>query len=88
MKRDPYRRRSQLGSWMTRYGVRRLTKTMIAAGEPVTEMAVYNWLAGRHVPRTSSAIAIVSISRGRVSLEDIFRHRRLMARRQAPPRQG
>lgn len=79
MRREPRRWRTRFGSWVRGYGVHRLAQGLRDAGQPVTETAIYNWLGGRHVPRADSAIAIVSLSRGRVQVADVLRHRALLA---------
>lgn len=75
MVRDPIRRRTSFGRWVTRYQVPRLVQTINARGIPLTSHTVYDWIAGRHAPRPPYAAAIVEISGGRVSFSDIYRHR-------------
>jgi hypothetical protein len=81
MRRDQRRWRTRFGSWVGRVGVPVLTEKLRSAGQPVTSKAVYNWLAGDHAPRPACADAIVAISRGRVGLADVYRHRAVIARR-------
>lgn len=71
----PARWRTHFGQWVSAYGVRRLTSQLTSAGRPVTEQAVYQWVAGTTVPRPEHAIVIVQASCGQVSLDDVYRHR-------------
>ena len=75
MIRDPVRRRTSFGRWVSDYRVSRLLKTLDARGMPLTSHTVYDWIAGRHAPRPTYAAAIVEISGGRLSFADIYRHR-------------
>lgn len=86
MRRERRRWRTRFGSWVDRVGVSTLTERLRSAGHPVTRKAVYNWLAGEHAPRPACAAAIVSISRGRVGLADVYGHRaRVFSRSVAAP---
>ncbi len=67
--------RTPLGSFVEEYGIARLTADLAAAGQPVTRTAVYNWLAGTHLPRPERALAISELSGGRVSVADVYRQR-------------
>lgn len=75
MRRSPRRWRTSFGRWVGHVGVARLTTELRSLGEPITQKAVYNWLAGERTPRPSSAVAMVRISRGRLALVDVYRHR-------------
>ena len=75
MRRAPRRWNTPLGRWVCDFGVRRLTDEMRAAGEPVTPGAVYKWVAGDHAPRARHATIITRVSRGRLSMDDIYRRR-------------
>lgn len=81
MRREPRRWRTRFGSWVGSVGVERLTLELCSAGQTVTPKAVYNWLAGEHAPRPHCAAAMVQISRGRIGLADVYRHREVIARR-------
>ena len=80
LHRSPQRWRTHFGQWVGAYGVRRLTGELSTAGRPVTENAVYKWVAGTTVPRPEHAVVIVEASCGQVSLEDVYRHRGCMER--------
>jgi hypothetical protein len=74
--RDVSRWRSPFASWVRGYGTRRLVHQLTRRGCPVTQLAVYHWVAGRCSPRADHALAIVSASRGRLRLEDVYASRR------------
>jgi hypothetical protein len=75
----PPRRRSRwtthFGSWIASVTVFKVQEALADTGHPVTEQAVYHWLAGTATPRTAHAVALVRMSEGRISLDDIVRHR-------------
>ena len=68
MHRDPRRWRTRLGRWVEGYTVR-----VLAPRVGVTPKRIYGWLGGDGVPR-DRAIAMVELSRGALTLEDVFRH--------------
>ena len=81
--RDPMRRsaarwRTPFGRWVQTVGVSQLTHQLCSAGQPVTQKAVYNWLAGERVPRPDRATAMARISEGDITLEDVYQHRSLV----------
>lgn len=79
MRRRVSRWKTGFGSWVSDYGVSRLIRDLDAVGEPVTNKAVYMWVAGSTLPRPRTAVRLVQLSGGAVSLEDIYRHRALVA---------
>lgn len=79
MRREPRRWRTSFGRFVRSVGVERLTIQLRSAGQPITRNAVYNWLAGDHAPRPEAAAAIVRLSRGRLQLAEIYRHREKLA---------
>jgi len=81
MRRCTARWRTSFGRFVADVGVSRLTTQLRSLGEPITEKAVYNWLAGAHAPRPGCATALVRISRGRIGLADVYRHRREVGER-------
>ncbi len=85
MQRVQRRWKTTFGSWVMDYGVRRLVRGLEAHGQPVTEKAVYHWISGRHAPRGGHALAIVRLSRGRLSLEDVLRQGQLATVGRAVP---
>jgi hypothetical protein len=76
MKRAAGRWRTTFGSWVGSVGVTRVVIDLRASGHPVTPGAVYHWVAGRAIPTLPLAGALVRLSEGRVSLDDILQHRR------------
>lgn len=78
MRREPRRWRTSFGRFVRSTGVDSLAEKLSTAGQPVTRKAIYNWLAGDHAPRPHCAAAIVQISRGRIVLEDVYRHRQVV----------
>lgn len=83
MRRVSSRWRTPLGQFVSDFGVQRLTRELASAGVPVTQKAVYHWLAGSHAPRPTHAAAIARVSAGRVSVEDVYRHRDVVVRSSA-----
>jgi hypothetical protein len=64
------------GSWVRGFTVARLVSALRAGGHTATRAAVHHWVAGRAIPQPrAKALAIVELSRGSVSLEDIYRQR-------------
>ena len=85
MRRRPARWATPFAAWVSDYGVGRLRTELACLGQPVTQGAIYSWLSGRGTPRLPLAIAVVSISRGAVTAEDIVRHRETIAPRTGTP---
>jgi len=81
-KRVPYRWQTEFGRWVNDFGVPRIVRAL--AHDPdlrITNQAVYEWLQG-HAPRPARAVALVEMSRGRLTLEAIYQHGREV--RQSP----
>ena len=75
-RRVPSRWETDFGRWVGDFGVPQIVKAL--AHDPdlrVTNQAVYEWLQG-HPPRPARAMALVELSRGRLTLEVIYRHGR------------
>lgn len=73
-KRTPYRWQTEFGRWVADFGVPRIVAGL--AHDPdlrVTNQAVYEWLQG-HAPSPARAMALVEMSRGRLTLEAIYQH--------------
>lgn len=85
MTNAPLRWNTRFGRWVSRYRVSRLTVDLAARGVPVTPHAVYDWIAARRAPRPTCAAAIVEISGGKLSFDDIYRHRAEIAARLSDP---
>lgn len=73
--RSTPRWKTRLGRWIADYGAPRLAGALSRAEHPTTTKAVHEWLAGRSSPTLERAVEISRISRGKVSVEDIHRHR-------------
>ena len=79
-KRDPERWQTDFGRWVAEFGVPRIVAGL--AHDPdlrVTNQAVYEWLQG-HAPHPARAMALVEMSRGRLTLEAIYQHGQQMKR--------
>jgi len=73
--------RTRFGSWVHSYTVPRLLRSLEAAeGFRLTRATVYHWVTGRSAPQPLRACALVRLSRGAVTLDDVFRHRLEVAR--------
>ena len=62
------------GRWIKKYNVMRLVDDMRRGGHSLTPSAVYYWLRGSAVPRPDKACALVRLSNGALTLEDIYAH--------------
>lgn len=81
-KRVPSRWETDFGRWVADFGVPQIVKAL--ATDPdlrVTNQAVYEWLQG-HPPRPARAMALVEMSRGKLTLEAIYEHGREVRRAQ------
>jgi hypothetical protein len=77
-RRVPSRWETEFGRWVGEFGVPRIVTAL--ARDPdlrVTNQAVYEWLQG-HAPRPARAMALVELSAGRLTLEAIYQHGRMM----------
>jgi len=73
-KRSPTRWQTKFGRWVAEFTVPAIVENL--AHDPdlrITNQAVYEWLQG-HAPQPARAIALVKMSRGRLTLEDIYHH--------------
>lgn len=75
MVSDPIRWRTPFGRFVKSRSVERLARDLSQRGMPMTTHTIYDWVAGRHAPRPVCAAAIVELAGGRISFEDIYRHR-------------
>ena len=80
MQREPHRWQTVFGSWVQSYGVPRLASDLSAVGQPVTTFAVHKWVAGSHSPRPDRAAAMERLSRGSITIGDIYSHRAVVQR--------
>ena len=78
--RQPARWRTKFGTWMSRVGVSNVARELRERGYSVTPTGLYHWIAGDVSPRPSAARELVRISRGRLRLVDIYRHRDVVTR--------
>ena len=84
-KRVPWRWETEFGRWVGDVGVPRIVSAL--ARDPdlrVTSDAVYMWLRGV-APRPARAEALVRLSRGRLTLDDIYGHAREVRDRERQP---
>ena len=59
--------------WIRSYGVARLVRGLERIeGFAITRPAVYQWLSGRSAPQARRAYALARLSRGALTLEDVF----------------
>jgi hypothetical protein len=82
-KRAPPRWQTKFGRWVSDFGVPRIVAVL--ARDPdlrVTNQAVYEWLQG-HAPRPPRAVALVEMSRGRLTLDAIYEHGRQIRSRES-----
>src|SRR6267142_1318741 len=75
VKRSPTRWRTRFGSWMDGVTVNGVLSGLEQAGHPVTKCVAYQWLAGRSSPRLPVARALLRLSGGSITLDDILGHR-------------
>jgi hypothetical protein len=80
VRRKPAQWRNSFAQWIRTYTVRRLVRDLEAEGIRLSVVAVYQWIAGRTFPRPRTAAAIVRISGGRVTFEQIYPQRRVLSR--------
>lgn len=72
MIREPLRWETPLGRWVCDLTARGVAAELRAAGMPVTESAVYKWVAGSHAPRPDVALELVRISGEHLTLRDVY----------------
>jgi hypothetical protein len=86
-KRVPCRWQTEFGQWVSDFGVPRIVAAL--GRDPdlrVTNQAVYEWLQG-HAPRPTRAMALVEMSRGRLTLDAIYDHGRQVRSRESTGQQ-
>jgi len=85
-KRVPSRWKTEFGQWIAEVGVVGIVSAL--AHDPdlrITKHSVYMWLGGR-APRAARAMALVKLSRGRLTLDAIYDHCREVRRTTPGPR--
>jgi hypothetical protein len=87
MRRDPRRWRTHFGAWVSQTTVPGVVVALQREGYPVTRTAVYGWLSGQVMPRVPVVLALVRVSRGKLTHGMIAAHWEQVRRaRVAPPR--
>lgn len=66
----------QLSAWVAESGGRHRVSSLLG----VTEQAVHYWLTGKATPKFETIFRIVELSRGRVSVKEIFDETRVRER--------
>lgn len=66
---------TEFGQWLQDVGV-----DYVAEEIGVTPHAVYGWVAGRTKPDLDTAARLADLSRGRITVDDVARHRRDITR--------
>ena len=75
MKSHDRRWNTPFGSFVSSYGAARLRRDLATMGHALHPTTIYSWLAGATAPGPERTIAIVGLGRGRISAEDVLRHR-------------
>ena len=66
---------TRFGSWVQEYTAARILEGLAQAGEPTARASVSHWVSGHCAPRPSKAVVLVRLAAGRLTLEDVYRHR-------------
>jgi hypothetical protein len=72
--RRPRHWEGPLGSYVSDLSAVGVSRILSHWGQPRTTSAIYKWLSGAAVPDIRAARVLVSASRGRLSLDDIYSH--------------
>ncbi len=76
-QRAPARWSTTFGRVVGDFGVSRLAQAMSERlSYAITNTSVYDWVAGRRFPRPIHVEAIVQVTGGRITADDIYRHHR------------
>lgn len=84
-RRVPWHWETDFGRWVRDFGVSRIVSEL--AHDPnlrITNVAVYQWLRGVE-PRPARARALVELSQGRLTLDAIYDHARVVRRFASTP---
>ncbi len=73
MERQIRRWNTGFGRWVSSIGVASPAERLNRRGYPLTRNAIYHWVSGRRQPRLDHAIAMVQLSQGSLTLQDIQR---------------
>lgn len=79
MRRREARWETKFGCWIDAYGVSRLVQGLHDLGEPISQVNLYQWLAGSSVPRPRIALKLVQLGQGQITLQQIYDHRQELA---------
>ena len=60
------------GKWVQAFGVRNVCEALYSYGLPIGRETVYHWMAGRAVPNPRKAMALIKISEGKLTFDDIY----------------
>lgn len=75
MRAPDARWETKFGRWIDQYGVDRLASGLHSMGEPITRTAIYLWIAGDTTPRPSTALKLIALSQGALTLQQIYDHK-------------
>lgn len=78
---------TRLGRWLADYGVPNVRLALRRQGLRTGVHTVYAWIAGQNVPRADAAYALVKLSRGKLTMDDVYEHSREV-RRDGPAGSG
>lgn len=78
MRRSESRWMTGFGRWVSDYRVSRLVSDLARRGIPLTENAVYAWVAGDAQPRYQAAEAMVKLSGGALDIGAVYAQRELV----------
>lgn len=74
---------TKFGAWVVCFTVPQLSREMLKRGHEISVSGIYYWLRGDTVPRPDKAQALVAISAGMLTMEDIYSHVHAMRVRKA-----
>ena len=64
---------TRFGRWVSSIGVETLTARLARRGYPLTRKAIYHWISGRRQPRFDHAVALIQLSQGKLTMQDVQR---------------
>jgi len=75
MRRRAGRWATPFGTWVAQLGVTTLVRQLHANGQPITNKAVYSWISGVGRPRMDTAMKLLGLSGGALTMEHILSQR-------------
>lgn len=72
MDREPLRWQTHFGQWVADVTPSAICSRLAAERMPVTQGAVYKWVAGERLPRPEVALKLVEISGEAITLADVY----------------